>query len=201
MREVRATVSPGAVLQCQKHGHIGTQCKATTACGYCAQEHSSRDCPSKAEQTASRKCAACGGAHEAWSHNCPTRKEELARTKAAYASRSHYHPVPEASGPIIQPVATAGTLRRRRSGRDVAQSSEIRTARETSPSGRAPKRTNTGLPLGTTDKENEAPRGMRHKRPQRNAKPSRRALEALENIALIHIHSQQMEIDDSNIDS
>ena len=52
-------------FKCQRYGHIGTQCKATTACGYCAQEHSSRDCPSKTERTASRKCAACGGAHEA----------------------------------------------------------------------------------------------------------------------------------------
>jgi hypothetical protein len=35
-------------FKCQKYGHIGTQCKATTARGYCAQEHNSRDCPSKA---------------------------------------------------------------------------------------------------------------------------------------------------------
>ncbi len=31
-------------FKCQHYGHIGTQCKATIACGYCAQEHESRDC-------------------------------------------------------------------------------------------------------------------------------------------------------------
>ena len=52
-------------FKCQKYGHIGTQCKATTVCGYYAQEHNSRDCPSKADRTATRKCAACDGAYEA----------------------------------------------------------------------------------------------------------------------------------------
>ncbi|KAI7349593.1 hypothetical protein KC320_g5990 [Hortaea werneckii] len=57
-------------FKCQNYGH-----KATTACGYCAQEHNCRDCLSKTDRTATRKCAACGGAHEAWNQNCPTRKE------------------------------------------------------------------------------------------------------------------------------
>lgn len=42
------------VKQCfkwQHYGHIETQCKATIACGYCAQEHKTRDCPSRAGQT------------------------------------------------------------------------------------------------------------------------------------------------------
>jgi hypothetical protein len=52
-------------FKCQRYGHIGTQCKEITACGYRAQEHSSRGCSSKAEQSATRKCAACSGAHEA----------------------------------------------------------------------------------------------------------------------------------------
>ena len=74
-------------FKCQKYSHIGTQCKAITACGYCAHEHNSRDCPSKADRTATRKCAAYGSAHETWNQSCPTRKEELTRTKAAYATR------------------------------------------------------------------------------------------------------------------
>lgn len=74
------------------------------------------------------------------------------------------------------------------------------TARETSPTGRGQKRTNTGLPLQAADKENEPPRMMRTQRPQRAAHPSRRALEALENNTLIRSNSQQMEID-SDVDS
>jgi hypothetical protein len=50
------------------------------------------------------------------------------------------------------------------------------------------------------DKENELPRGVRQQRPQRAANPSRRALEALENNALIRTNSQHMEID-SDADS
>jgi ribosomal protein L20 len=134
-------------FKCQRYGHIGTQCKEITACGYCAQEHSSRDCPSKADRDATRKCAACSGAHEARNQNCPTRKDELARTEAAYATRSQYHPVPEATGPTTQPEAMTGTLRRRRSVRDTVQSSETMTAREASPPRKGQKRNNTGLPL------------------------------------------------------
>lgn len=187
-------------FKCQRYGHIGTQCKAITACGYCAQEHSSRDCPFKTDRDATRKCAACNGAHEAWNQNCPTRKDELARTKVAYATRSQYHPVPEASGPTTQPGWMAGTLRRRRSVRDMVQPSEAMAVRESSPPGRGQKRANTGLPLPMADKENELPRGMRHQRPQRAANPSRRALEALENNTLIRTNSQHMEID-SDVDS
>jgi hypothetical protein len=152
-------------FKCQKYGHIGTQYKAITACGHCAQEHSSRDCPSKAERTATRKCAACGGAHEAWNQGCPTRKDELAWTKAAYVTRSQYHSVPEAPGPTTQPGWMAGTLRRRRSARDMVQPLEAMVARGSSPPGRGQKRANTGLPLPMPDKENEPPRGARHQRP------------------------------------
>jgi hypothetical protein len=93
-----------------------------------------------------------------------------------------------------------GTLKRRRSVRDMVQSSETVAAREASPPGRGQKRNNTGLPLAMADKENEPPRGMRHQRPQRIANPSRRALEALENNTLIRTNSQHMEID-SEVDS
>jgi hypothetical protein len=187
-------------FKCQKYGHIGTQCKATTACGYCAQEHNSRDCPLKADRTATRKCAACGGAHEAWNQNCRIRKEELARTKAAYATRAQYHPAPEVFRPDAQPGAVTGTLRRTGSLRDHVQPSETITTRDTSPPGRGQKRTNTGLTLAPADKENEPPRILRAQRPQRAANPSRRALEALENNTLIRTNSQHMEID-SDVES
>ncbi len=53
-------------FQCQNNGHIRTQCKAAKTCGCCVQEHSSRDCPSKAERDTPRKCANCHGPYEAW---------------------------------------------------------------------------------------------------------------------------------------
>lgn len=53
-------------FKCQNNGHIRTQCKAPTACGYCAQEHETRDCPSKSDRSVPRKCATCRGEHEAW---------------------------------------------------------------------------------------------------------------------------------------
>jgi hypothetical protein len=182
-------------FKCQKYGHIGTQCKAITACSYCAQEHNSRDCPSKADRTATRKCAACSGAHEAWNQNCRIRKDELARTKAAYATRAQYHTVPEVSRPDAQPGAVTGTLRRTRSLRDHVQPSETITTRDTSLLGRGQKRSNTGLTLAPADRENELLRMMRAQRPQRAANPSRRALEALENNTLIRTNSQHMDID------
>jgi hypothetical protein len=78
-------------FNCQKYGHIKTQCKATTACGYCAQEHSSRDCPTKADQETPRKFASCRGPHEAWSRECPTRMDEMARITCAYHKMLKMH--------------------------------------------------------------------------------------------------------------
>lgn len=54
-------------FNCQGYGHIGTQCKATMRCGYCAQEHVSGECPTKSDKSVSKKCANCRGGHEAWS--------------------------------------------------------------------------------------------------------------------------------------
>lgn len=177
-------------FQCQKYGHIGTQCKATIACGYCAQEHSSRECTSKTDRDSPRKCATCQGAHEAWSQQCPTRKEEMARTKAAYLNRAKYHPVVEVADPTTQPGNTTETLRRRRSARDLTAQQHPRTTRPSSPLGRGQKRT------APVDKENEPPNYSQ--RPQRTIIRSRRALEALENNTLARNDTQQMDIDDES---
>jgi hypothetical protein len=123
-------------FQCQKYGHIGTQCKAAKACGYCAQEHSSRDCPSKTDRETPRKCATCHGAHEAWSQQCPTRREEMTRTKEAHLNRPKYHPAMGTAGPIGRPGNAAETLRRRRSTRDLAAQQNSRATRPGSPLGR-----------------------------------------------------------------
>lgn len=185
-------------FNCQKYGHIGTQCKTTTACGYCAQEHSSRDCPSKNERTESRKCAVCHGKHEAWSQQCPARKDELARAKAAYAARPHYHPVPATSATSVQFGGVTGGLRRKRSARDLGSQPETEVPGTTSQAIRGHKRTNTGIVPGAgTDKENEPPEAMSSQRPQRTIHPSRRALEARSsNILSRTSSSQYMDIDD-----
>ena len=187
-------------FNCQKYGHIGTQCKTITACGYCAQEHSSRDCPSKNERTGSRKCAVCHGEHEAWSQQCPARKDELARAKAAYATRPLYHPVPATSTTSVQFGGAAGGLRRKRSARDLGSQPEMDAPGTTSQTVRGHKRTNTGVMPGTgTDKENEAPGGLSSQRPQRAIQPSRRALEARSsNILRRTSSSQYMDIDDDS---
>ena len=179
-------------FNCQKYGHIGTQCKATTACGYCAQEHSSRDCPTKSEREKARKCAACHGGHEAWSQQCPTRKEELARTKAAYATRSQYHLV--ATSTLTVPneettARTATTLRRKRSAHDEGHHSHARSGPFLA--ARKNKRTHSGSMLVHTDKENDDTDAPSSQRPQRAHVPSRRALEALANNSI----NQQVAMD------
>ena len=96
--------------KCQKYGHIGTQCKANTACGYCAEAHNSKDCPTKVDRSTTRKCAVCKGAHEAWKNRCPVRKTELNKVKAAYDARQPYHFVPpNKEKPLSERVAFSAT--------------------------------------------------------------------------------------------
>jgi hypothetical protein len=123
-------------FSCQAYGHIGTQCKATRRCGYCAQEHGSRECPIKSNKETTRKCANCKGQHEAWNHQCVVRKEEMAKVKAAYAARPRYHLAPQ-SGPV---AAQEGPLGRplREGARPLApaQSQQNRLGRSRSPTKR-----------------------------------------------------------------
>ena len=142
---------------CQKYGHIGTQCKASIACGYCSEQHSSRDCPTKADKSAARKCAACQGPHEAWNNRCPVRKTELSKVKAAYDTRQPYHFVPPRKDSKAKDTITfSGTPSQTsamRTGRPVARPRATGTlssapstqpARSRSPTKeRAPKRVNT----------------------------------------------------------
>ncbi|RFN51417.1 gag-like protein [Fusarium flagelliforme] len=98
----------GEVFQCELYGHIGTQCKATTRCGYCAQEHASRECCVKSDKSVPRKCANCKGQHEAWSNQCVDRKEEMAKVKVAYAARPRYHLVPQSNVAVNQANTMVG---------------------------------------------------------------------------------------------
>lgn len=185
-------------FKCQKYGHIGTQCKAATACGFCAQEHDTRDCPAKSDRTIARKCTLCRGEHEAWSRQCPNRKDEIAKAKMAYDTRPQYHFVPEAKGRNVQSEAPT-TIHRNRSSQNttttqLTQSTQL--ARSQSQAGRGQKRTNTGATIDLTDQENRLSAGTGNQRPQRTIMPSRRALEAISaNARLTHGSTQHMEID------
>jgi hypothetical protein len=187
-------------FKCQHYGHIGTQCKATIACGYCAQEHESRDCPSKLDRNVPRKCAACRGEHEAWSYQCPTRKEERAKARAAYDIRPHYHPVaetPRSSIPLEVPAATA---RRSRPAQAPAPTQPAPITRNRSQSGRGQKRTNAGTTVDPADQQNPSIQASGSQRPQRHVIPTRRVMEATGNSTqqTQSGNSQHMEIDSDN---
>jgi hypothetical protein len=109
-------------FKCQHYGQVGTQCKSTTACGYCAQEHESRACPSKLDRTVPKRCATCRGEHEAWSYQCPTRKEEKAKARAAYDRQPYYHPVVQMadSSPPLQTSASASSGEAQQAGKRAA---------------------------------------------------------------------------------
>ncbi|EMD60748.1 hypothetical protein COCSADRAFT_97718 [Bipolaris sorokiniana ND90Pr] len=171
------------------------ECKAATACGFCAQEHDTRDCPAKSDRTIARKCTLCRGEHEAWSRQCPTRKDEMAKAKMAYDTRPQYHFVPEMRGRNVQPEMPT-TILRSRSSQNTAPIQPTQPTRSRSQAQRGQKRTNTGTAIDTTDQENALPAGMSSQRPQRTIMPSRRALEAISaNVQLTQSNTQHMEID------
>ena len=186
-------------FKCQHYGHIGTQCKATIACGYCAQEHESRDCPSKLDRTIPRKCATCRGEHEAWNYQCPTRKEERAKAKAAYDMRPHYHPVTETGRTL--PLEEPGTAARRSRLTQVAVLTQpTPITRNRSQTGRGQKRTNAGTTVDPAEQQNPPTQANGSQRPQRHIMPTRRAMEATGNSTRRTQggNSQHMEIDSDN---
>jgi len=183
--------------KCQRYGHIGTQCTAPTTCGYCAERHSSKDCPTKADKESPKKCATCKGPHEAWNNKCPVRKTELAKVKSAYDSRQPYHFVLTRRGTEHSnaldlsgtpregsTVGTAPGYRRPRVNPTLSQSG--RESRSVSPHKRLLKRINTGNENSAADKDVIMVESSQ--RPQRTVVPSRRALEAIS--ANIHLRPQ-----------
>ncbi|EMD66021.1 hypothetical protein COCSADRAFT_140533 [Bipolaris sorokiniana ND90Pr] len=175
------------------------ECKATIACGYCAQEHESRDCPSKLDRTIPRKCATCRGEHEAWNYQCPTRKEERAKAKAAYDMRPHYYPVTETGRTI--PLEEPGTAARRsRLTQAAVLTQPTPVIRNRSQTGRGQKRTNAGTTVDPAEQQNPPTQASGSQRPQRHIMPTRRAMEAIGNSTRRTQggNSQHMEIDSNN---
>jgi hypothetical protein len=59
---------PTRCYKCQKYGHVTRHCRQEEErCSICAGAHSHRECPDKTQ----KKCANCGGEHEAASSGCP----------------------------------------------------------------------------------------------------------------------------------
>jgi len=57
-------------FNCQAYGHIAQNCKRPTSCAYCAQNHSSQDCPT-ARDCAKAQCAVCQKQNTKWSEKIP----------------------------------------------------------------------------------------------------------------------------------
>ncbi|GKT51829.1 nucleic-acid-binding protein from mobile element jockey [Colletotrichum spaethianum] len=182
-------------FRCHAYGHIGTQCKATTTCGYCAQEHATRECPSKSDTATPRKCAACHGEHEAWHGRCPTRMRELAKIKAAYKQRPRYHPEATAA-----PTATGTTPTTRTTSRPVLEPSQSQSTRqERSRSPIKKKIQKRQQPTGSqTQDENTIIVAAENSRPRRAIVPSRRAMEAIDANIQTTNDSHLMEIVDDS---
>ncbi|KAF3484323.1 uncharacterized protein GIQ15_03647 [Arthroderma uncinatum] len=77
-------------FRCYNYGHIGTQCNAAQACGYCAELHETRNCKQKGAENFTPRCTVCKGVHKAWSNACPARKKELERVEQAKQVRNTY---------------------------------------------------------------------------------------------------------------
>lgn len=87
------------------YGHIGTQCNASQVCGYCAGQHETKHCKQKGAEGFTPYCAACKGAHTAWSNACPARRKEMQRVERAKEVRSVYWHVPPKENTTQPPIA------------------------------------------------------------------------------------------------
>ncbi|EPE34756.1 hypothetical protein GLAREA_10450 [Glarea lozoyensis ATCC 20868] len=214
-KPITISTRPRHSFKHNKYGHIGTQCKANIAYGYCAEAHNSKDCPTKIDKSATRKCAVCKGAHEAWNNRCPVRKTELNKVKAVYNARQPYHFVPSAKEKpsservtfSVTPAESAVMMNGSQRGRLNTTSTGLlsstpsllpsrQSSRSRSPvKGRAPKRVYTGVRVDSTQDEGEDTIMVESsQRPRRPHMPSRRALES--NTAN-SLHSSQWNIEES----
>ncbi|KAF2178462.1 hypothetical protein K469DRAFT_599485, partial [Zopfia rhizophila CBS 207.26] len=173
------------------------ECKAPTACGYCAQEHDTRECLWKSDRSVLRKCATCRSEHEAWNRQCPTRKDEIAKAKTAYEMRPRYHQVAEKRSGTAQPEMPIAEQRSRHGQNTThTQMQATQIARNRSQSGRGRKRTNTETTIDLVGQENQAPPGTMNQRPRRSIARTRRALEIIHvNTRPTQGNTQQMDID------
>ena len=78
-------------FRCQKYGHIGTHCKAQETCGYCAENHSTKECTERDKPGSGPICPNCRRNHPSWGIQCEIRKEEFARIEERRRSLPRTH--------------------------------------------------------------------------------------------------------------
>ena len=79
--------------RCNHWGHTQAMCRSRTNCGFCAQGHSSRECPHRTDPTKA-KCCNCGDyGHAAWqAAKCPAyrkRRDMREQLRAALALKEY----------------------------------------------------------------------------------------------------------------
>lgn len=183
-------------FRCHKYGHIGTQCKAPTTCGYCAQEHPTRECPSKGDLSQPRRCAACDGNHEAWHGQCPVRKQELAKVKEAYKTRPKYHLENSSASAFTTTESRPKTTSRLgRPSLAAGQAQGARPYRSRSPIKRIQKRSNPMSDQRNDENDEDTITvATGDPRPKRTITRTRRALESLDVNTQRTDNSNRMEI-------
>lgn len=86
--------------KCQSYGHLAHKCTAGPRCGYCSENHESRNCKGKNNgntneegESTHLKCALCTGTHSSLvdRHLCPAKEEEYNRTYKEFLKRGSYY--------------------------------------------------------------------------------------------------------------
>lgn len=97
-------------FNCQAYGHIARHCKRPTSCAYCAQNHSSQECPTARDRTRAQ-CAVCqkqntkqsekiSEDHFSFDRSCPARVERVETARHNRANgRGWYESTPTSISP------------------------------------------------------------------------------------------------------
>lgn len=66
----KKSTSMSQCYRCQKFGHVQRYCTAEYKCAFCANSHTSYNCPEPRGRGQPAKCINCGGAHPAFAFSC-----------------------------------------------------------------------------------------------------------------------------------
>jgi hypothetical protein len=135
-------------FQCQKFGHIGTQCQNKPVCTYCAQDHPTRSCPRHSGKSIELKCANCHKVgHPARSRRCELYGKELEKAEQAkiHGGRFYREPLrrqqsnpssePSSGGSLAGPLGSQESMNSYLGGYSVSQPEASQTVPSTSISG------------------------------------------------------------------
>jgi Zinc knuckle len=86
---------PRVCFRCQKFGHMAKQCRSSAVyCGFCAQNHNTRDCPKDKDKEV-RCCINCQGTHSPRSLECPVMQHKYNIRMEQTLKKTLYQPVPK----------------------------------------------------------------------------------------------------------